>query len=375
MVPPPELETPDPIWVGDIRIRLLAATESARLGDAVRSVYGETYPVLWAYDAEEVARRISAGRLISAIAETTDGELLCHSGLSLAAAGDVVGHAGQALTLPAARGQHIFTAVKRYLVDWAAARGLMGMYSEATAAHPYSQRALIDLGGHETGFLLGFIPESVDNSVSAPSAGRQSAALFFLRLRPGEERMVYAPSRHREIVRQTIEISHFRSELAEPPVRVGLPRISQMHLDIRSGDNIAVLTVSRAGDDLTARVDAERVRAFSEGVDAFYVDLPLDRPESAHVSDSLEELRLSYSGIFPNRMASGDVLRLQCLRQATALCHDVAVASRHGAALLEYVVADMEASGQPVLRTQDRSSGAGRGAASPITIIPLVTTE
>jgi hypothetical protein len=74
-------------------------------------------------------------------------------------------------------------------------------------------------------------------------------------------------------------------------------------------------------------------------------------------------------------MASGDVLRLQCLRQATALCHDVAVASRHGAALLEYVVADMEAAGQPVLRTQDRSSGAGRGAASPITIIPLVTTE
>jgi serine/threonine-protein kinase RsbW len=355
---------------------MLAATESARLGDAVRSVYGETYPVLWVYDADEVARRISAGRLISAIAETTDGELLCHSGLSLVAAGDVVGHAGQALTLPAARGQHIFTAVKRYLVDWAAAHGLMGMYSEATAAHPYSQRALIDLGGHETGFLLGFIPESVDNSVSAPSAGRQSAALFFLRLRPGEERMVYAPSRHREIVRETIETSHFRSRLSDSPVRVELPRVSQMHFDIRSGDNIAVLTVTQAGDDLTARVDAERSRVFSEGVDALYVDLPLDRPESAHVSESLEELRLSYSGIFPNRRASGDVLRLQCLRQATALCHDVAVASPHGAALLEYVVADMEAAGQPVMRTQDRSSGAGNGGGDPpTTIIPLVTTE
>ena len=376
MVPPPELETPEPVWVGDIRIRMLAASESTRLGDAVRSVYGETYPVVWAYDADEVARRISAGRLISAIAETNDGELLCHSGLSLAAASDVVGHAGQALTLPAARGQHIFTAVKRYLVEWAAARGLMGMYSEATAAHPYSQRALIDLGGHETGFLLGFIPESVENSVSANRAGRQSAALFFLRLRPGEERMVYAPSRHREIVRDTIELCHFRSQLADPPVRVELPRISQMHLDIRSGDNIAVLTVSQAGDDLTTRVDAERSRVFSKGVDALYVDLPLDRAESAHVSDSLEELRLSYSGIFPNRMASGDVLRLQCLRQATALSHDVAVASPHGAALLEYVVADMEAAGQPVMRTQDRSSGPVGGAdASPTTSIPLVTAE
>ena len=69
--------------------------------------------MLWAYDADEVARRISLGLLISAIAETADGELLCHSGLSLATPDDVVGHAGQALTLPAARGRHIFTAVKR----------------------------------------------------------------------------------------------------------------------------------------------------------------------------------------------------------------------------------------------------------------------
>lgn len=146
------------------------------------------------------------------------------SGLSLAAPEDVVGHAGQALTLPAARGRHIFTAVKRYLVDWVMSRGLVGMYSEATAAHPYSQQALLDLGGHETGFLLGFIPESVDNRVSVPSPGRQSAALFFLRVRPGKERRLYAPSRHREIVRDTIEICDFRAQLADAPVRSDLPQ-------------------------------------------------------------------------------------------------------------------------------------------------------
>ena len=70
MAPAGEPRTPDPVWVGDIQIRMLAPAESARLGDAVRAVYAETYPVLWAYDADEVARRISAGLLISAIAET-----------------------------------------------------------------------------------------------------------------------------------------------------------------------------------------------------------------------------------------------------------------------------------------------------------------
>ena len=351
---------------------MLAAAESTRLADAVRAVYGDTYPVLWAYDANEVARRISTGLLISAIAETTDGELLCHSGLSLAAPDDLVGHAGQALTLPAARGQHIFTSVKRYLIEWATARGLVGMYSEATAAHPYSQKALLDLGGHETGFMLGFIPESVDNSVSAPSSGRQSAALFFLRLRPGKERRLYAPSRHRKIVQDTIDICDFRAQLAEAPVPADLPRSSELHVDTRPGDNVAVVTVSRPDGDLTARVEAERSRLFSEGVDAVYVDLPVNHPESAHVSESLEELKLSYSGIFPNKEAAGDVLRLQCLRRATALSHDVVVASPHGHALLDYVVADMRAAGQSVLRTDDHPPGVG-GGSSPSTSVPLVT--
>ncbi len=362
--------TPDPVWVGDIEVRLLAAAESARLGDAVRAVYGETYPVQWAYDADEVARRISAGLLISAIAETSDGELLCHSGLSLAAPADLVGHAGQALTLPAARGQHIFTAVKRYLIEWVTARGLVGMYSEATAAHPYSQQALLDLGGHETGFLLGFIPESVDNSVSAPSAGRQSAALFFLRVRPGQRRTLYVPGRHREIVRDTIEICDFRADLAEAPVRTDLPPISQLHVEIRAGDNVAVVTVSQAGEDLVGQIEGERSRLFSEGIDALYVDLPLDQPESAQVSESLEKLKLSYSGIFPNNRAAGDVLRLQCLRNATALSHDVVVASPHGTALLEYVLGDMEAAGQPVVRTHGHAAGVAGGGAP---AIPLVT--
>ena len=137
-----------------------------------------------------------------------------------------------------------------------------------------------------------------------------------------------------------------------------------------TGDNVAVLTVHQAGHDLTARVDAERARVFTDGVEALYVDLPLDRPESAHVSDALGELNLSYSGIFPNNQAAGDVLRLQCLRDATAWSHDVAVASPHGAALLEYVIVDMEEAGQRVVRTEAQP-GDGRSDED----VPLVAVR
>jgi hypothetical protein len=354
-----------------MQIRMLAPSESARLGEAVRAVYGETYPVQWTYDAEEVGQRIAAGLLISAIAETPDGQLLCHSGLLLNAPDDLVGHAGQALTLPAARGRHIFTTVKRYLVEWAETLGLVGMYSEATAAHPYSQQALLDLGGHETGFMLGFIPASVENNAASGSnPGRTSAALFFLRMRPGKERMLYAPARHRDIVLETIHICGSRSHLAEAPIRADLAPVSEVALERDTGDNVAVLVVTQAGQDLTARVEAERSRLFDEGVDVLYVDLPLNRPESAQVSEALQELKLSYSGIFPNNQAAADVLRLQCLRDGTAWSHDVAVASPHGAALLEYVIADMEAVGQRVERAEGEN---GHGA--PDDTVPLVAVR
>ena len=70
------------------------------------------------------------------------------------------------------------------------------------------------------------------------------------------------------------------------------------------------------------------------------------------MSDALGELELSYLGVFPNNQAAGDVLRMQCLPDATTWSRDVAVASPHGAALLQYLIADMEAAGQSVAGAQ-----------------------
>src|SRR4051794_29392317 len=147
--------------------RFLEPGEGRVLGEAIGVAYGDSYDVRWVYDSEEVDRRLAQGTYVSLVAEGPEGELLCHMGMSLAAAGDLVGHSGQAVTLPSARGQHLFTRTKRHLMDWARQRGLAGMFSEATAAHPYSQRANIELGAHETGFLLGWIPASVANDAAS----------------------------------------------------------------------------------------------------------------------------------------------------------------------------------------------------------------
>lgn len=332
--------------VMDVAFRFLGPDEGKVLSGAIESAYGGSYDVRWVYDPAEVGRRIGAGTYVACVAETPAGELLCHIGMSLAAAGDAVAHSGQAVTLPAARGQHLFTRTKRYLMDWARERGLAGMYSEATAAHPYSQKANIELGAHETGFLLGWIPASVANDAAAGRSGRQSAALFYTKLNDGHERSVYAPERHREVVARTIALCELRGTLAEPPAGCELPARTELHREVDRDHDLALLTVLEPGADLEEAVGGERHHLFHhENLDAVYVDLPLEKPATALVADHLERLGVSYAGVFPNHRTDGDVLRMQSLHRVRVKADDVAVASDHGRELLEYVLSDLPQAG------------------------------
>jgi serine/threonine-protein kinase RsbW len=333
----------DGVETGEVSFRYLLPEEGRLVSEAIRVAYGDSYDVRWVYDPAEVSARIAAGTYVSFVAESAAGELLCHEGMSLAAAGDAVGHSGQAVTMPAARGQHVFTRTKRHLMDWATERGLAGLYSEATAAHPYSQRANLELGAHETGFLLGWIPATVANDAAGERRPRrQSAALFYAKLNDGHERRVYAPKRHHEIIGRTIELCELRGTLAEPPADAGLPERTELHVEVDADHNLALITAKAPGADLEAVVAAERHHLFhNRCLDAVYLDLPLEDPATVLVADHLERLGVSYAGVFPNSRTDGDVLRMQSLHRARISADDIAVASDHGRELLDYVLADL----------------------------------
>ncbi len=326
-----------------VTFRYLEPGEGRVLSEAIRAAYGDTYDLRWVYDVAEVEARLQAGTYVSWVAESAAGELLCHEGMSLAAAGDAIGHSGQAVTMPSARGQHLFTRTKRHLMDWATERGLAGMYSEATAAHPYSQRANLELGAHETGFLLGWIPASVSNDAAAEQRPRrQSAALFYTKLNDGHERAVYAPQRHHEIIGQTLELCELRGTLANPPAGTTVRERTGLHVEIDEDHNLALLTAHEPGADLEAVVTAERHHLFhTKCLDAIYLDLPLENPATALLADHLERLGVSYAGVFPNNRTDGDVLRMQSLHHARISSDDISVASDHGRELLDYVLSDL----------------------------------
>lgn len=327
----------------DVIFRFLEPSEGNVLTGAIEAAYGKSYDVRWVYDEAEVAARLADGRYVSCVAETGDGELLCHEGMSLAAAGDAVAHSGQAVTLPAARGQHICTRTKRFLMDWAQRQGLAGMFSEATAAHPYSQRANLELGAHETGFLLGWIPASVANDAAAGAPRRrQSAALFYAKLNDGHQRSVFAPARHHEVIARTIDLCGLQGRLARPPAEAEVPPATRFHTEIDRDHNLALITVEAPGADLEGVIGAERHHLFRNlKLDAIYVDMPLQAAATALLADHLERLGVSYAGVFPNHRTDGDVLRMQSLHRVRVKADDIAVASDHGRELLEYVLADL----------------------------------
>jgi serine/threonine-protein kinase RsbW len=333
----------DAVGEDAVTFRYLEPGEGQRLSEAIRVAYGESYDVRWVYEPAAVDARLAAGTYVSWIAESAGGELLCHEGMSLAAADDAVGHSGQAVTMPVARGQHLFTRTKQHLMDWARERRLAGMFSEATAAHPYSQRANLELGAHETGLLLGWIPASVDNDAATDRRPRrQSAVLFYTKLNDGHERPVYAPERHREIVGRTIELCELRGELTDPPPDATIPGRTQLHVEIETDHNLAVITAQEPGADLDAAVAAERHHLFHrKHLDAIYLDLPLENPATALLADHLERLGVSYAGIFPNPQTTGDVLRMQSLHRARITADDLSISSDHGRELLAYVLADL----------------------------------
>jgi hypothetical protein len=146
------------------------------------------------------------------------------------------------------------------------------------------------------------------------------------------------------IVFRTLTTSELRGTLAPTPPGCALPERTQLRVDVDHDHSSALITVTEPGADLKEAVGARWHRLFHhDRLDAVYVDLPLTSPGTALVADDLTALGVSYSGIFPNHRADGDVLRMQSLHRVRITADDVVVASDHGRELLDYVLADLPA--------------------------------
>ncbi len=318
-----------------LEIRMMLPEESFELSRCVYRSYGYSYDWDYIYYPERIRELQEKGLMRSCIAVTPEGEFVGHLAVTVEHPDSPVGEAGQAVVDPRFRGHHLFPKMKTFMAERSGDLGMYGLYSEATAVHPYSQKGNLQLGARETGFLLGYIPASVSyKQIGEEREGRRgSVALFYMRAQDEPEREIFPPAPYLEEVMRVVEHNGLRRVIGEVPGPT--PQHSRISVEVRQDHNLAFVRVDEPGADLTALIHRHLRDLSLHRVDCVYVDLPLSHPATQTAAAGLKGLGLFFGGIIPEaHFGGGDVLRLQYLNNVEVQAGDVSTASDFGEELL-----------------------------------------
>lgn len=327
-----------------LEIRTMRSEETPLLSRAVYRSYGYSYDWDDIYYPDRI-RELQESRLMrSCVAVTSEGEFVGHLAVMVERPDSPVGEAGQAVVDPRFRGHHLFPKMKTFMAEQCKKSGMYGLYSEATAVHPYSQRGNLHLGARETGFLLGYIPPSVAyKDIGEDRAGRRgSVALFYMRTNEEPEQKIHPPDRYRDVVQRVVEHNGLRRKVVDIPDSRAALASSHVDLRVRRDHNLALVRVIEPGKDLLELVRARLRELCLHRVDVIYVDLPLSHPATRACGGRLEELGFFFGGILPE-LLNGDVLRLQYLNNVEIERGDVSTASDFGEELLNLIFEQRDA--------------------------------
>ena len=336
-----------------LEIRMMRPEESFELSRCVYRSYGYSYDWDYVYYPDRIRELQESGLMRSCVAVTAESEFVGHLALTLEDPDLLVAEAGQAVVDPRFRGHQLFERMKTFLAERAKEWDMYGLYSEATAVHPYSQRGNLHLGAKETGYLLGYIPSSVSyKEISEDKEGRRgSVALFYMRVNTEPKRDAYPPIAYRKVTQQVIEHNGMRRTIKSAS-NLEVSSSSRVSVNVRQDHNLAFLKIEVPGADLE-EVTHDRLRELClHRVDCIYLDLPLSHPATAQAGAGLRDLGFFFGGIIPEAYSGaigGDVLRLQYLNNIEIKPEDVHTASDFGEELLGLIFQQKDAFEQPYL--------------------------
>jgi hypothetical protein len=185
-----------------VTFRRLVAGDAIELRACFERRHGDSYVAGDFYDLERLRERITSGRLRSVVAESVDGEIVGHMGLTLRYPDAQTVDAGNAIVDPRFRGRQIVVHLGLRLNALCADEGFLGYHHYPTTVRAIMQELSVTDEATETGVMLACILAGTEyrEFEGEPQAERPAANVVWRPFAPCPARTVYASADDTETI-------------------------------------------------------------------------------------------------------------------------------------------------------------------------------
>ena len=305
----------------EYRIRDYRPGDGLEVARRIYESYGHSYPNPDLYYPERIDALNAEGRIHSMICEHSNGDFVGHYALERPDLGPI-GEAGQAVIDHAHRGHGLMKPMRAAVEAAGTTLGLLGIWSQPTARHPFSQRMNLGFGSTACGLCLGTTPAetTLRGGVGAAASSedpalRHSCFLYWHPLQPEPPITAFVPAALAGLIGR-IYAARGRKSTIETTGTASPRRDAVLHARFDAARRVGRIEIESIGP---ASIDAVRsgltVMETAAHAAVIFVDLPIDDPGCAGLAERLLDEGCRLAGIGPRfrPTAEGaeDVLRLQ----------------------------------------------------------------
>jgi RimJ/RimL family protein N-acetyltransferase len=295
-----------------VTVRIAHVRDAASIAECFDLAYGGTYPLSDFTRPEPLARRLTAGTTVFAVA-THDEEVV--AAVALEPKHDRTGEFGHGVVKEQYRGLDLFHRLHEPLIERAKSLGLGVVFSHCVTSHTRSQRPMPRLGALPIGLSLAAAPTSIKFVGLREELFQRESFLDFAFLLSKRRRVAVHVSRDlREKVEEVYGAIGVRC-VAAPSCR----RAEALTFVVEDNPELGTATLRYR------RVRLPEARStlppyWLERRACLYAEIPLGSRDAPRATASLRKLGFSFAGILPWRgddVAEG-VLVLQRPRELPA---------------------------------------------------------
>lgn len=316
----------------------MEADQAVALARCVYRVHGYSYLSEYIYFPDQIREMLDLGRMVSCVAVNPEEEIVGHGAILPQRPDAKVAEMAQTLVDPRYQGHEVLPKILQELLDQAKDGGMYGLYAFAPAWSLSMQETYLDLGGRETGALLGHGPAEAADAETSGQGRRQTDIIYYFNLAPGPARDIYAPPRLEKLIMGILTRCGLNRRIGGKAERPGEPdEASLLDTTMHGQWGRASILIKQYGPDVLEQVQAQLQELRGQGLSCIYLDLPLSDPATAAQGAAFEDLGFIFGGVLPEMLPGQDVLRLQFLNAPPSDLDAVRTASDQGQELFEFV--------------------------------------